>query len=154
MDLHVLVVSKADYQQSIVFLIIWWTFHVMPPKSKNKPKIPEQNIPSTGQDDVLNQEFEKTEGESNMASPAKWRESLEDLIDRRPRQQSDQLTELMQKHWKLYKQEVDEVKQSQDYISAKFDKVIVSIEELKQENKKLREETEEAMTTSWQPGQV
>lgn len=43
----------------------------MPPKSKNKPKIPEQNIPSTGQDDVLNQEFEKTEGESNMVSPAK-----------------------------------------------------------------------------------
>ena len=45
---------------------------------------------------------------------AKWCKSLEDLIDRRPRQQSDQLTDLMQKHLKLYKQEGDEVKQSQD----------------------------------------
>lgn len=78
----------------------------------------------------------------------KWRESLEDLIDHRPRQQSDQLPDLMLKHLKLYKQEVDEVKQSQDYISSKFDEVIVSIEELKQENKQLREETEETMTTS------
>ena len=73
------------------------------------------------------------------------------LIDRRSRQQSDQLTDLIQKHLKLYKQEVGEVKQSQDYISAKFDEVIVSIEELKQENKQFREETEEAMTTNWQP---
>lgn len=39
----------------------------------------------------------------------------------------------MLKHLKLYKQEADEVKQSQDYISSKFDEVIVSIEELKQE---------------------
>lgn len=70
------------------------------------------------------------------------------LIDRRSRQQSDQLTDLIQKHLKLYKQEVGEVKQSQDYISAKFDEVIVSIEELKQENKQFREETEEAMTTN------
>lgn len=49
----------------------------MPPKSKNKSKIPIQNMPSTEQDDVLNQEFEETVGESNMASPAKWRESLD-----------------------------------------------------------------------------
>ena len=57
----------------------------MPPKAKNKAKTPNQklNNSSTEQDEVLILETEEIEGESNMASPTKWRESLEDLIDRR-----------------------------------------------------------------------
>ena len=85
----------------------------MPSKAKNKAKTQSQklNNSSTEQDEVLIQE---TEGESNMASPTKWRES-------RFRQQSDLLTDLMLRHHKLYKQEIDEIKKSQDFISANFD---------------------------------
>ena len=92
----------------------------MPSKAKNKAKTQSQklNNSSTEQDEVLIQE---TEGESNMASPTKWRESLKDLIDCRFRQQSDLLTDLMLRHHKLYKQEIDEIKKSQDFISVNFD---------------------------------
>ena len=72
----------------------------MPSKAKNKAKTQSQklNNSSTEQDEVLIQE---TEGESNMASPTKWRESLKDLIDCRFRQQSDLLTDLMLRHHKI-----------------------------------------------------
>ena len=97
----------------------------MPLKAKNKAKTQSQklNNSSTEQDEVLIQE---TEGESNMASPTKWRESLKDLIDRRFRQQSDLLTDLMLRHHKLYKQEIDEIKKSQDFISVNFDHELFS----------------------------
>ena len=73
----------------------------MPSKAKNKAKTQSQklNNSSIEQDEVLIQE---TEGESNMASPTKWRESLKDLIDCRFRQQSDLLTDLMLRHHKYY----------------------------------------------------
>ena len=53
----------------------------MPLKAKNKATTQSQklNNSSTEQDEVLIQE---TEGESNIASPTKWRESLENLIAR------------------------------------------------------------------------
>lgn len=91
----------------------------MPLKAKNKAKTQSQklNNSSTEQDEVLIQE---TEGESNMASPTKWRESLEDLIARHFRQQSDLLTDLMLRH--LYKQEIDKIKKSQDFISTNFNR--------------------------------
>ena len=62
----------------------------MPPKAKNKAKTLSQklNNSSTEQDKVLIQKTEETEGESTMASPAKWCESIEDLIDRHFHQQS------------------------------------------------------------------
>ena len=97
----------------------------MPLKAKNKATTQSQklNNSSTEQDEVLIQE---TEGESNMASPTKWRESLKDLIDCRFRQQSDLLTDLMLRHHKLYKQEIDEIKKSQDFISVNFDHELFS----------------------------
>ena len=69
----------------------------MTPKAKNKAKTQSQRLNnySTEQDEVFIQEDEETESESNMASPTKWRESYEDLIHHRLRQQSDLLTDLM-----------------------------------------------------------
>ena len=61
-----------------------------------------------------------------MASPTKWHKSLEDLIDRRFRQQSDLLTDLMIRHYKLYKQEIKEIKKSQHFISTNFDRGLFS----------------------------
>ena len=77
----------------------------MTQKAKNKAKTQSQklNNSSTEQDEVFIQETQETESESNMASPTKWRESFEDLIDHRFRQQSVLLTALMIKHYKLYK---------------------------------------------------
>ena len=66
-----------------------------------------------------------------MASPTKWHESLEDLIDRHFRQRSDLLTDLMLRHYKLYKQEINEIKKSQDFVSTNFDQAFKSIKELK-----------------------
>ena len=93
----------------------------MPPKVKNKAKNPSQKLNNsfTEQDKVLIQE---TEGESNMVSPTKWRQSLEDLIDHPFRQQSDLLTDLMLRHYKLYKQEINKIKKSKDFISTNFDR--------------------------------
>ena len=86
----------------------------MPLKAKNKATTQSQklNNSSTEQDEVLIQE---TEGESNMASPTKWRESLENLIARHFRQQSDLLTDLMLRH--LYKQEIDKIKRAKTLLA-------------------------------------
>ena len=69
----------------------------MTPKAQNKAKTQSQklNNSSTQQDEVFIQENGETESECNIASPTKWCESFEDLIDHRLRQQSDLLTDLM-----------------------------------------------------------
>lgn len=81
-----------------------------------------------------------------MASPTKWRESLEDLIDRHFRQHSDLLTDLMLRHYKLYKQEINEIKKSQDFVSTNFDQAFKSIKELKEENIELHKEDKSLQT--------
>ena len=81
-----------------------------------------------------------------MASPTKWRESLEDLIDRHFRQHSDLLTDLMLRHYKLYKQEINEIKKSQDFMSTNFDQAFKSIKELKEENIELHKEDKSLQT--------
>lgn len=81
-----------------------------------------------------------------MASPTKWRESLEDLMDRHFRQHSDLLTDLMLRHYKLYKQEVNEIKKSQDFMSTNFHQAFKSIKELKEENIELHKEDKSLQT--------
>ena len=81
-----------------------------------------------------------------MASPTKWRESLEDLMDRHFRQHSDLLTDLMLRHYKLYKQEVNEIKKSQDFMSTNFHQAFKSIKELKEENTELHKEDKSLQT--------
>ena len=75
-----------------------------------------------------------------MASPTKWCESLEDLIDHHFRQQSDLLTDLMLRHYKLYKHEINDIKKSQDFMSTNFDQAFKSIKGLKEENIELHKE--------------
>ena len=69
----------------------------MTPKAQNKAKTQSQklNNSSTEQDEVFIQENGETVSEGNIASPTKWCESFEDLIDPRLRQQSDLLTGMM-----------------------------------------------------------
>lgn len=81
-----------------------------------------------------------------MASPTKWRESLEDLMDRHFRQHSDLLTDLMLRHYKLYKQEINEIKKSQDFTSTNFHQAFKSIKELKEENIELHKEDKSLQT--------
>lgn len=81
-----------------------------------------------------------------MASPTKWRESLEDLMDRHFRQHSDLLTDLMLRHYKLYKQEINEIKKSQDFMSTNFHQAFKSIKELKEENIELHKEDRSLQT--------
>lgn len=81
-----------------------------------------------------------------MASPTKWRESLEDLMDRHFRQHSDLLTNLMLRHYKLYKQEINEIKKSQDFMSTNFHQAFKSIKELKEENIELHKEDKSLQT--------
>lgn len=81
-----------------------------------------------------------------MASPTKWRESLEDLMDRHFRQHSDLLTDLMLRHYKLDKQEVNEIKKSQDFMSTNFHQAFKSIKELKEENIELHKEDKNLQT--------
>lgn len=81
-----------------------------------------------------------------MASPTKWRESLEDLMDRHFRQHSDLLTDLMLRHYKLYKQGINEIKKSQDFMSTNFHQAFKSIKELKEENIELHKEDKSLQT--------
>ena len=81
-----------------------------------------------------------------MASPTKWRENLEDLMDRHFRQHSDLLTDLMLRHYKLYKQEINEIKKSQDFMSTNFHQAFKSIKELKEENIELHKEDKSLQT--------
>lgn len=81
-----------------------------------------------------------------MASPTKWRESLEDLMDHHFRQHSDLLTDLMLRHYKLYKQEINEIKKSQDFMSTNFHQAFKSIKELKEENIELHKEDKSLQT--------
>ena len=81
-----------------------------------------------------------------MASPTKWRESLEDLMDRHFRQHSDLLTDLMLRHYKLYKKEINEIKKSQDFMSTNFHQAFKSIKELKEENIELHKEDKSLQT--------
>lgn len=81
-----------------------------------------------------------------MASPTKWRESLEDLMDRHFRQHSDLLTNLMLRHYKLYKQEINKIKKSQDFMSTNFHQAFKSIKELKEENIELHKEDKSLQT--------
>lgn len=81
-----------------------------------------------------------------MASPTKWRESLEDLMDRHFRQHSDLLTDLMLRHYKLYKHEINEIKKSQDFMSTNFHQAFKSIKELKEENIELHKEDKSLQT--------
>lgn len=81
-----------------------------------------------------------------MASPTKWRESLEDLMDCHFRQHSDLLTDLMLRHYKLYKQEINEIKKSQDFMSTNFHQAFKSIKELKEENIELHKEDKSLQT--------
>lgn len=81
-----------------------------------------------------------------MASPTKWRESLEDLMDRHFRQHSDLLTDLMLRHYKLYKKEINEIKKSQDFMSTNFHQAFKSIKELKEENIELQKEDKSLQT--------
>ena len=81
-----------------------------------------------------------------MASPTKWRESLEDLMDRHFRQHSDLLTDLMLRHYKLYKQEINEIKKSEDFMSTNFHQAFKSIKELKEENIELHKEDKSLQT--------
>ena len=81
-----------------------------------------------------------------MASPTKWRECLKDLMDRHFRQHSDLLTDLMLRHYKLYKQEINEIKKSQDFMSTNFHQAFKSIKELKEENIELQKEDKSLQT--------
>lgn len=81
-----------------------------------------------------------------MASPTKWRERLKDLMDRHFRQHSDLLTDLMLRHYKLYKQEINEIKKSQDFMSTNFHQAFKSIKELKEENIELQKEDKSLQT--------
>ena len=81
-----------------------------------------------------------------MSSPTKWRESHEDLIDHHIRQHSDLLTDLMLRHYKLYKQEINKIKKSQGFMSTNFDQAFKSIKELKEENIELYKEDKSLQT--------
>ena len=81
-----------------------------------------------------------------MASPTKWRERLKDLMDLHFRQHSDLLTDLMLRHYKLYKQEINEIKKSQDFMSTNFHQAFKSIKELKEENIELQKEDKSLQT--------
>ena len=98
-------------------------FVLMPPKRKDKPTL------SSPDNDV-----EK----SNMAADLS---GLEEILDRRLNKQSEHINNLFIKFTKSTKDDLEEVKKSQNFLNTKFEELIISVAELKQENKALRTES-------------
>ena len=94
----------------------------MPPKKADKKSI--------SSSDADNEEAAET---INMTA-------LEDLLDRRLRYQSNQINDLFLKYSKLSKSDLDEIKKSQDFLSSKFDALVISVNELKIANSALRDQ--------------
>ncbi|XP_028412919.1 uncharacterized protein LOC114535793 [Dendronephthya gigantea] len=92
----------------------------MPPKKKEK---------SSTENDV---------DKSNMAAGST---GLEEFLDQRLKLQSEQMNELFAKFTKSTKNDLEEVKKSQSFLSEKFEELITSMAELKQENNALRTES-------------
>ncbi|XP_028406783.1 uncharacterized protein LOC114529226 [Dendronephthya gigantea] len=95
----------------------------MPPKkNKNtsKPENPDGEISA-----------EVTESTNEKAT-------LKALLDSRLNKQSDHLNNLFLKFLKSTKSDLDEIKQSQDFLSSKFDSLATSVNELRAENNDLR----------------
>ena len=87
----------------------------------------------------------KKKNDSNGESPvgttvASQNESVtfETLLDNRLKKQTDHLNDLFSKFSSSTKVDLDEIKQSQDFLSAKFDDLATSVNELRVENESLR----------------
>jgi septal ring factor EnvC (AmiA/AmiB activator) len=63
---------------------------------------------------------------------------LEALLDQRLKQQSDQINNLFAKFIDTTKADLQSIKQSQDFLAAKFDDLVTSTNKLKDENDELR----------------
>ena len=92
----------------------------MPPKKKEK---------SSSENDV---------DKANMAAGST---ALEEFLDQHLKLQSEQMNVLFDKFTKSTKNDFEEVKKSQSFLSVKFEELITSVAELKQENKALRTES-------------
>ena len=71
----------------------------------------------------------------NMAT---FRTGLEALLDRRLKQQSDQINSLFVKFTDTTRVDLQSIKQSQDFLASKFDDLVASTNKLKVENNELR----------------
>jgi hypothetical protein len=98
----------------------------MPPKKK-KPVNSESTIEIT-EDTVLDEK-------ANMASLPS---GLEDLLDSRLKLQLAQINDLFLKFTDTTKSELESRRQSQEFLSIKFDELVASTNQLKNENKELR----------------
>jgi cell division protein FtsB len=92
----------------------------MPPKKKEK---------SSSENDV---------DKANMAAGST---GLEEFLDQRLKLQLEQMNVLFAKFTKSTKNDLEEVNKRQSFLSVKFEEVITSVAELKQENKALRTES-------------
>jgi ABC-type phosphate transport system auxiliary subunit len=95
----------------------------MPPKKKKHQE--ELNIPS-----VESVETSVIENANMAAFPS----GLEALLDQRLKQQSDQINNLFAKFIDTTKADLQSIKQSQDFLAAKFDDLVASTNKLKDEN--------------------
>ena len=64
--------------------------------------------------------------------------TFEMLLDNRLKKRTDHLNDLFSKFSRSTKVDLDEIKQSQDFLSAKFDDLATSANELRVENESLR----------------
>ncbi len=98
-------------------------FVLMPPRRKDKPTL------SSPDNDVA---------KSNMAADLS---GLEEILDRHLNKQSEHINNLFIKFTKSTNNDLEEVKKSQNFLNTKFEELIISVAELKQENKALRTES-------------
>ena len=69
-------------------------------------------------------------------------QDFEVILTRRLKEQSESIHDMMLKYFKLYKDDIDEIKRSQAFVDAKFEKAKKATEDLTSENRRLRSEVD------------
>ena len=106
----------------------------MPPKRNCKSSQQTETDPSSS-DDTPNMAFVSTD--------------MEQFFDKRMKQKSNYINDLFVKYTKVTKDDLEEVKKSQNVLNEKFENLMTSVKELNADNKFLRSENARLQIIPW-----
>ena len=112
-------------------------------KGQKKPSNQSANQTAAEQAELSETEENVSFRDGNEAiNMAAGLQDFEVILTRRLKEQSESIHDMMLKYFKLYKDDIDEIKRSQAFVDAKFEKAKKATEDLTSENRRLRSEVD------------
>lgn len=112
-------------------------------KGQKKPSNQSANQTAAEQAELSETEESVSFRDGNEAiNMAAGLQDFEVILTRRLKEQSESIHDMMLKYFKLYKDDIDEIKRSQAFVDAKFEKAKKATEDLTSENRRLRSEVD------------